>query len=61
MKDYGKPIFIGKELNPNEQIIQNKILHTRREMIKTGTKPKNLEFEILYSRWKTGVDGQISK
>ena len=47
MKDYGKPFFISKELNPSEQATENEILQTRREMIKTGTNPKKLRIRNL--------------
>ena len=51
MKDYGKPVLISEELIPSEQAIENVILQTRREMIKTGSNlKKKLEFEISYSR-----------
>ena len=47
MKDYGKPVFISKELNPTEHAIENEILQTRREMIKTGINPKKLRTRNL--------------
>ena len=47
MKDYGKPVFISKKLNPSEQAIKNEILETRREMIKTGTNLKKLRIRNL--------------
>ena len=31
LKDYGKPVFISKKLNPSEQAIENEILQTRRK------------------------------
>ena len=39
IKDYGKPVFISKKLNPSQQANKNEILQTRREMIKTGKNP----------------------
>ena len=47
MKDYGKPVFISKELNPSKHAIENEILQTRREMSKTGTNPKKLRTRNL--------------
>ena len=52
-KDYGKPVFMSKELNANEKAIENEFLQTRREMIKTGTNPKKLYilvFQIEFNR-----------
>ena len=46
MKGYGRPVFV-RELNPSEQAIENEILQTRREMIKTGTNPKKLRIRNL--------------
>ena len=47
MKDYGKPAFISKELNPSERAIEKVIPQTRREMIKTGTNPQKLRIRNL--------------
>ena len=60
MKDYGKPVFISKELNPSERSIENEIIQTRREMIKAGTNPnkrriRNLVLEIGDNRKRTNV------
>ena len=41
LKDYGKPVFIGKELNPEEQANENEILQMRRTIINQGTSVKS--------------------
>ena len=42
LKDYGKPVFISKELNPEEQAKENENLQMRRTLINQGTSAKIL-------------------
>ena len=47
LKTYTKSIYVSKELNPNEQILENNLLLKRRELIIAGTDPKKLRVRNL--------------
>ena len=48
LKDYGKPKFISKELNPEEQAKENEMLQMRRTLINQGTSAKSLRTLYRY-------------
>ena len=43
LKDYGKPVYIIRELNHDERTIENEIPKQRRDLIKKGTPAKDSE------------------
>ena len=47
LKDYGKPVFISKELNPEEQAKENEMLQMRRTLRNQGTSAKSLRIRNL--------------
>ena len=42
LKKYDKTLFVSKELNPSEFLIENKLLMKRRTMIEIGVSAENL-------------------
>ena len=50
LKDYGKPVFISKESNPEEQAKENEMLQMRRTFINQGTSAKILRIRNLVPR-----------
>ena len=47
MKNYKMPIFIRKELNPEEQAVENDLLQKRRQMLESGTKSNEIRIRNL--------------
>ena len=47
MKNYKMPIFISKELNPEEQAVENVLLQKRRQMLESGTKSNEIRIRNL--------------
>ena len=47
MKNYKMPIFISKELNPEEQAVENDLLQKRRQMLESGTKSNEIRIRNL--------------
>ena len=47
MKNYKLPIFISKELNPEEQAVENDLLQKRRQMLESGTKSNEIRIRNL--------------
>ena len=41
------PIFISKELNPEEQAVENDLLQKRRQMLESGTKSNEIRIRNL--------------
>ena len=47
LKGYGKPVYISRELNPDEITIENELLKQRRDLINKGTPAKDLRVNNL--------------
>ena len=47
LKDYGKPVFICKELKPEEQAKENEMLQMRRTLMNQITSAKSLRIRNL--------------
>ena len=47
MKDYKTPVFISKEINPDEQAVENDPLQKRREMITNGIEASEIRIRNL--------------
>ena len=47
MKNYKMTIFISKELNPEEQAVENDLLQKRRQMLESGTKSNEIRIRNL--------------
>ena len=47
MRNYKMPIFISKELNPEEQAVENDLLQKRRQMLESGTKSNEIRIRNL--------------
>ena len=47
LKNYKMPIFISKELNPEEQAVENDLLRKRRQMLESGTKSNEIRIRNL--------------
>ena len=65
MKDYRTPVFISKELNPEEQKIENELLQKRREMLKNGINKnqiriRNLKLEQYNDKKWDDIDSNLS-
>ena len=45
LKDYGKPVYISRELNPDEITIENELLKQRRDLINKGIACKRPQSE----------------
>ena len=65
MKDYRTPVFISKELNPEEQKIENELLQKRREMLKNGINKnqiriRNLKLQQNIDKKWVDIDSNLS-
>ena len=47
LKEYGKPIFLSRALNREEQTLEHELIKTRRELINAGESPKNIKIRDL--------------
>ena len=47
MKNYKMLIFISKELNPEEQAVENDLLQKRRPLLESGTKSNEIRIQNL--------------
>ena len=47
LKEYGKPIFLSRALNREEQTLEHELIKTRRELINAGESPKNIGYGTI--------------